>query len=169
MVLGIACCVLAGTANGQSRQINVERPAYAYEVLGAVPDAISQTADKQVVSEFLSAKQSARSAFEDRALARCPALVRGQITVLDFAEHLDREVDVMNRAIAAAYEQMNGRLSSQGRTALQRTLTTTTWLSADTKAVAVAEATPASAQSAFLQKCADAGWTAPKTESTERE
>jgi hypothetical protein len=148
------------SAVGQSLEISRERPAHDYELLESVPDAVSQPADRKIISEFLGDKGSARATFAARIHAPCPELVGGQMTVMEFAAHLDREAVVFDRELWAAYERMIDRLSPQGRSELQRPPGLPALISADTSAVAIAQAAPSVAESSFFRVCEEAGWTA---------
>jgi hypothetical protein len=167
VAVGLALSLMVTSAVGQSLELSKERPAYDYELLRSVPDAVSQPADRKIISEFLDDKGSARAAFEARIHAACPEFVGGQMTVMEFATHLDREAAMLDRELWAAYERMIDRLSPQGRSELQRAPGLATVMSADAKAVAIAQAAPSVAESSFFRVCKEAGWT-PQTEDSPR-
>ena len=146
----LALWTLASAATGQEYQINVQRPAYDYELIEIVSVADFSAGDREVVSGFLAERQSAIKRAQGGG---CPEFLDGKISIEEYAARLDQGIDEMNREIAAAYQQMRDRLSSPGRSRLQSALNSLPLLSADTRAVDILAVAPGAAEASFTDLC----------------
>jgi hypothetical protein len=150
----ILLCFSPAIAFAQTPRINVARPAYAYELLIAVPSGMANQNDRANVTTFLSEKKKARTDFVVAAEGACPAFLHGGLTAVQFAAELDSAVDKMNLAIALAYEQMLGRLSVGGISAVRAAIDAATMKdSAETRAVDIVATAPGAAESSFKELC----------------
>ena len=145
-----ALCTLTSAATGQEHRINVQRPAYEHELVELVSVEGLGTADRKVVSEFLAEKQSAMESARGRA---CPTFLNGEIPIEEFAVRLDQEIKEMNVEIAAAYQRMQERLSSAGRSTLQSAFVDLPTWSAETRAVDIVAVARRAAEASFKNLC----------------
>jgi hypothetical protein len=141
---------VTSVATGQEYRINVPRPAYDYEVIQAATAEKLDAADRDKLSGFLLERQGA---IERARTAPCPEFLNGKISVAEFAERLDRAIETMHVQIAAAYQQMAGRLSSSGKSELQRAIADLPAWSAQTRAVDIVVAAPRAAKESFTDMC----------------
>jgi hypothetical protein len=145
--------MIAMVASGQSLRIGVERRAHDYEAIETIPTEVSREPDRDKVAEFLEDKWEARAIFSQAAQGACPLFLTGEVSVAEFAAHLDSEVVEMNGAIATSYTRMTARLSPQGKSELQIALRKSAPTSTDTRAVDIATVDPGAAGARFKDLC----------------
>lgn len=141
---------LTSAATAQEYRLNVPRPAYDYELVEAGTAEKLDAGDREKLAGFLAERQAA--AVRART-APCPEFLSGKTSLAEFAASLDHAIEEMHIEIAAAYQRMEDRLSSPGRSELQRTLADKSAWSAQTRAVDIVAAAPRAAQASFTDLC----------------
>ena len=146
----LASWTLISSAICQDLQINVERPAYDYELIEIVSAGKFDATDREVISEFLAQRQSAMERARGGA---CLEFADGKISVAEFAVRLDLAIEEMNREIAGDYQTMRAHLSPQGQSTLEGALAKLPLWSADTRAVDIVAIAPGAAETSFTDLC----------------
>ena len=156
-------CVFASVAAGQSNGLVVDRPALDHEVVQLVTVDALPGPDRGVVAAFLAGAKGEEASFHGRVRSACPELLRGDISVAEFAAHLDTNVDAMTESLEASYQEMRDELSAAGRTGLQTEIERSRPTVAVARAVDLAEKIPWTAERSFMDFCENGPRERPQT------